>query len=335
MRNNWVLPGMHKLSEARRFAFLLYQSYEDRKYTGAGMTEQKRREQIAFPNQKQNYRDRRTVQKIPTREQREADPSYSGHSAGIHPENQPFMSQELTHSNRGRNMAATRTPETFDIEGEYELEEDESYYDTRLPTSTRRYQVSPEEVYQSGNTRYHVRYVDVPQRKSRQAQLPPGRERHTDAYEAVTQRGRQRRQFHPLVWLGVFGVFLVLGWFGLNAFTSWYQGVQDDLTYGKQRHFEVNAVVGHNDSLQHPSHFTAENNNGQIIVIELPGGDVSKAKIYQIETVPGNAGNPPVKLMFKDMNGDNKPDMIVQIGDGSAMIYLTLFNNGIEFVSKP
>ena len=166
------------------------------------------------------------------------------------------------------------------------------------------------------------------QRKSRQAQLPPERERHTDAYEAVPQRGGQRRQFHPLVWLGVFGVFLVLGWFGLNAFTSWYQGVQDDWTYGKQRHFEINAVVGHNDSAQHPSHFTAENNNGQIIVIELPGGNVSKAKIYQIETVPGNAGNPPVKLMFQDVNGDGKPDMIVQIGDGGAMIYLTLYNNG-------
>jgi hypothetical protein len=298
------------------------------------MTEQKRREQIAFPNQKHYYLKRRTVQKIPTREQREADPSYSGHSAGIHPEHQPFMSQELSDRSRGRNMAATRTPATFDGEGEYELEEDESYYDTRLPTSARRYQVSPEEVYQSGNTRYHVRYVDVPQRKSRQAQLPPERERPADGYEAVPQSGGHKRQFHPLVWLGVFGVFLVLGWFGLNAFTIWYQSVQDDWTYGKQRHFEINAIVGHNDSVQHPSHFTAENNNGQIIVIELPGGDVSKAKIYQIETVPGNAGNPPVKLSFKDVKGDRKPDMIVQIGDGGALIYLTLFNNGVEFVSK-
>src|SRR6266702_161301 len=321
---------MHKQPFTKRTAFLLYGAYKERKYTGAGMTEQQRREQIAFPNQKQNYRERRPVQKIPTRVQREADPSYSGHSAGIHPEHQPFMSEELPDSSRGRNMAATRAPATFDREGEYELEEDESYYDTRLPTSARRYHVSPEEVYQSGNTRYHVRYVDVPQRKSRQAQLPPGRERQTDAYEAVPQSGGRRRQFHPLVWLGVFGVFLVLGWFGLNALTFWYQGVQDDWTYGTQRHFEINAVVGHNDSVQHPSHFTAENNNGQIIVIELPGGDVSKAKIYQIETVPGNAGNPPVKLMFQDSNGDGKPDIIVQIGDGSAMIYVTMYNNGQE-----
>src|SRR6266702_5606707 len=179
---------MHKQPFTKRTAFLLYGAYKERKYTGAGMTEQQRREQIAFPNQKQNYRERRPVQKIPTRVQREADPSYSGHSAGIHPENQPFMSQELPDSSRGRNMAATRTSIAIDAEGEYELEEDPRYYDTRLPTSTRRYAVSPEEVYQSGNTRYHVRYVDVPPRKSRQSQLPPKRERQTDAYEAVQQR---------------------------------------------------------------------------------------------------------------------------------------------------
>ncbi len=252
--------------------------------------------------------------------QHEASRHRVGHQAGLHPEDTPYLTGNMQQG--------------VVVADEYELEEDESYYETRPHSSTRRYAVSPEEVYRSGNTRYHVRYVDVPPRKSRVAQLPPGRERQADAYEAVPQSRRPKRHVHPLLWLGIFGVFLVLGWFGLNAVTSWYQGVQDDWTYGTLRHFEINAVVGHNDSTQHPSHFTAENNNGQIIVIELPGGDVSKAKIYQIETVPGNAGNPPVKLTFQDINGDNKPDMIVQIGDGGAMIYLTLYNNGSQFVSR-
>jgi hypothetical protein len=222
-------------------------------------------------------------------------------------------------------------------EGDYDLEDDDTYYDTRLPTSARRYQgyeISPEHVYQQGNKRLHVRYVDVPKRKSRQPQLPQGRERHTEEYAAVSHSARQGVRLHPLAWFGMFGVFLVLGWFGLNVVTNWYQGVQNDWTYGQQRHFEINAVVGHSDSLTNPSHFTAENNDGQIIVIELPGGNVSKAKIYQIETVPGNTGNPPVKLSFQDMNADGKPDMLVQIGDGSAMLYVTLFNNGTQFVSK-
>jgi hypothetical protein len=289
------------------------------------------RQQTGFPDQRRTYTVRQPVRKIPTPEQRaaaarrqaqyeaamqEADPSYSGHKAGIEPEHRPFDSQQLT-------------------QGDYELEEDEAYYRTRLPTSSRRYQVSPEEIYQSGNTRYHVRYVDVPkQRKSRQAQLPPAREQYTEAVAAVPQRERQARRLHPLAWVGIFGIFLVSGWIGLNFVTSWYQGVQNDLLYGKERHFEINAVVGHADSATNPSHFTAENNNGQIIVIELPGGNVAKAKIYQIESVPGNTGNPPVKLAFQDMNADGKPDMLVQIGEGSATLYVTLFNNGSEFVSK-
>src|SRR5205809_8146100 len=129
-----------------------------------------KREQIAFPNKIQYYNERRPAQRIPTREQLEAaarrqaqyeaeleaDPSYSGHSAGIHPEHRPTSTDEQN--------PRTREAITFDAEGEYELEEDEAYYDTRLPTSSRRYQrytISPEEVYQSGNQRLHVRYVDV------------------------------------------------------------------------------------------------------------------------------------------------------------------------------
>jgi hypothetical protein len=56
--------------------------------------------------------------------------------------------------------------------------------------------------------------------------------------------------------------------------------------------------------------------------------------MYQIETVPGNVGNPPVKLSFQDMNADGKPDLLVQIGDTNAVIYVTLFNNGSQFVSR-
>src|SRR6266487_2632598 len=106
--------------------------------------------------------------------------------------------QELNHSRTGRSTQ-TRPPVTFDAEDEYELEEDEAYYDTRLPTSSRRYQVSPEQIYQSGNTRLHVRYVNVPKRSSRQ-QLPAPRERYTEEVEALPQA---KRHIHPLVYLGV------------------------------------------------------------------------------------------------------------------------------------
>ena len=203
-----------------------------------------------------------------------------------------------------------------------------AYYQTRLHTSARRYQGTPIET-RAGRVNVVEHYHDQPLRAHRQ-QLPPPRqqERYTDEIEQI--QVTPHRRIHPLVWIGVFGIFLVFGWMGLNYVTAWYQGVQNDWTYGKQRHFEINAVVGHSDSANNPSHFTAENNNGQIIVIELPGGNVSKAKIYQIETVPGNAGNPPVKLSFQDLNGDGKPDMLVQIGDGAAVLYVTLLTTGLS-----
>src|SRR6266702_2731556 len=297
-----------------------------------------KREQIAFPNKSQYYNERRPAQRIPTREQLEAaarrqaqyeaeleaDPSYSGHSAGIHPEHRPRSTDEQN--------SRTREGITFDAEDDYELEEDEEYYVTRPHSSVRRYQDVPIDT-RGGRIKVEEHYHDQPLRAHRQ-QLPPPRqrERYTDEVEQIQLT--PRRRINPLVWIGIFGILLVAGWTGLNFVTAWYQGVQNDWTYGQQRHFEINAVVGHGDSQTNPSHFTSENNNGQIIVIELPGNNVSKAKIYQIETVPGNAGNPPVKISFQDMNGDGKPDMLVQIGDGSAILYVTLFNNGTEFVSK-
>jgi hypothetical protein len=285
---------------------------------------------------KNYYSEPRPVRKIPTREQiahsnsrtgnqskqqyvpqPESSRHRVGHQAGLHPEDQPYITG---------NMQQEAL-----VGDEYELEEDDRYYNTRRPTSVKRYQQIPDDLIPKGRVKVVEHYHDQPLRAHRQ-QPPPTQERDTDEIEHTT--GTPQRRIHPLLWLGVFGIFLVLGWLGLSAITSWYQGVQNDWTYGKQRHFEIDAVVGHSDSPTNPSHFTAENINGQIVVIELPGGNASKAKIYQIETVPGNTGNPPVRLSFQDMNGDGKPDMLVQIGDGAAMLYVTLFNNGTEFVSK-
>jgi hypothetical protein len=216
-----------------------------------------------------------------------------------------------------------------------DVEEDDSMYDTRLPTSARRLHVSPETVYQQGNTRLHVRYVDIPRRASRQPQLPPQRERDTEEYEAEPQEHvRVRRRVHPLVWVGLTLLLMIFGWIAFNSLSAWIQAKQDDLAYGQMRHFEIDAVVGHSDSATSPSHFTAENNNGSIFVIELPGGEAAKAKIYQITTIPGNDGNPPVRVSFQNVNHDGKLDMVVQIGDNSAVLTIVLYNNGQTFVPR-
>ena len=271
------------------------------------------REQIAQRYTRTGKQNKQQI--IPS--QQEASRHRVGHQAGLHPEDQPYLTRD--------------TQQGFVVEDDYEIEEDNAYYQTRLPTSSRRYQHIPDVTTTKGRVNVVEHYHEQPLRAHRQ-QLPPPRQRAGEQIKQIHPKPLPR--FHPLVWMGVFGIFLVSGWLGLNAVSAWYQGVQNDWTYGKERHFEINAVVGHGDSANNPSHFTAENNNGQIIVIELPGNNVSKAKIYQIETVPGNVGNPPVKLTFQDMNADGKLDMLVQIGDGSATLFVTLYNNGTQFVSK-
>ena len=57
-------------------------------------------------------------------------------------------------------------------------------------------------------------------------------------------------------------------------------------------------------------------------VIEFPGGDPTKAKVYvgPILVGPGQDLS-PVTLTFKDVNGDGKPDMIVNV-QGSHFVFI-------------
>src|SRR2546429_2770621 len=100
-------------------------------------------------------RERRPVRKIPTREQLDA---------------------------AARRQAQYET----DVAGEndYELEEDESYYQTRPHTSVRRYQQIPDIAAHQGSIKVVEHYHQQPLRAHRQ-QLPPPRQReiYTDEVE--------------------------------------------------------------------------------------------------------------------------------------------------------
>ncbi len=188
------------------------------------------------------------------------------------------------------------------------------------------YDVSEEEVYQQGNKRLHLQYVDVPPRASAKPRLPPAPQQHTaypdDIDEPETERPRPRRghtrrvHFHPLVWLGVGMIVMFFLWVGISYASSWVQTTLDDWHYGRPRTYQVDAVVGHGDSPGNPSHFVAINLNRHIVIIELPGGDSSRARIYTITTVFGDGQElTPITLTFQDVNGDKLPDMIIHIGD--------------------
>jgi hypothetical protein len=113
-----------------------------------------------------------------------------------------------------------------------------------------------------------------------------------------------------------------------SAIGNWWQIHQDDVTYGRPRTFQTDAVVGHNDSLANPSHFIFINLNRHVVIIELPGGDAAHARIYSGPTLFGNGQDlTPITAEFKDVNGDGKLDMIVMIQD-QRLVYI---NTGTEF----
>lgn len=162
---------------------------------------------------------------------------------------------------------------------------------------------------------------------------PPTSTRRYDNSRVVVHDLRKNvaPQKQPIHWAIVAGgavvVTVVLVYAGSAIHTA-YENYQNDLHYGTPRTYQMEAVVGHNDSAGLPSHFIAMNLHSHIKVIELPGQDSSKAKIYDGPSVSGNDSDLiPVTLTFKDVNHDGKLDMIVttQIQD------FTYINDGRQF----
>ena len=116
--------------------------------------------------------------------------------------------------------------------------------------------------------------------------------------------------------------------YALSAFGAWWQVHQDDVTYGRPRTYQFDAVVGHNDSASNPTHFIFLNLNRHVEIIELPGGDGSHARIYTGPTLFGDGQDlTPVTGEVRDVNGDGKPDLIVHIQDQR----IVFINDGTQF----
>jgi hypothetical protein len=127
---------------------------------------------------------------------------------------------------------------------------------------------------------------------------------------------------HPLLYLGVGMIAMLALWTLLTSAIGWWNTTWDDLHYGRPRTFQIDAFVGHNETSGSPSHFIAINLNGRIEIIEFPGGDGSKARIYLGPQLYGTGDDLiPVTLSFADVNGDHRPDMIIHF-QSSRIVFI-------------
>ncbi len=185
---------------------------------------------------------------------------------------------------------------------EDDVEDDDSYYPQRMPSSSRRYTTTQgQRVIQQGNRRIVIH-----------EEPPP----------------KPRRRTHWLFWVGLGMCIMLAGWICLTMLGTWWTNQQNTWSYGNPRTYQTEQDVGHGTASNSNSHFIAENLHGEIIVIEIPGDDPSKSKIYIGPQLYGdNADLSPVTLSFKDVNGDGKIDMIIHVQD-QTIVFL---NDGTQF----
>jgi len=152
----------------------------------------------------------------------------------------------------------------------------------------------------------------------------------------LTPSQRKPSQFRRMHWLlpvGLTLVAIILLWVISSSVLAWGTQMYNNIRYGYPRTFQTDAVVGHNDSKTHPSHFIAINLNHQVVIEEFMGGDPTKVVTYIAPVYIAGAGGDlaPVTLQFRDVNGDGKPDMIVYIHLPSQVQTIVFINTGSKF----
>ncbi|HEU5378565.1 MAG TPA: hypothetical protein VFV38_24350 [Ktedonobacteraceae bacterium] len=223
----------------------------------------------------------------------------------------------------------------------YALRPSDTLTGTVPAQQTRRTQVAKEQSYVS-----HRQMPALPDADEQYAPVlsPRSTIRYTDTQgRQVIEQGKRRlviervkrptsrRGFHWLLLFGGGMLLMILLVAGIQWAITGIQAHNIDATYGYPRTWQTDAVVGHHDSPQHPSHFIFQNLQGHVIVIELPGGDIAHAEIYGGPTLLApDASQIPVTGSFEDINHDGRPDMEMHI-NGQTIVYL---NNGTKFVPQ-
>ena len=123
---------------------------------------------------------------------------------------------------------------------------------------------------------------------------------------------------HPSKARGTWLMYLVLGmltamallWIG-QMLWNWGQTTLDDLHYGRPRTTQVDQFVGH-ETGNVKTHFIATNLNGQIYIVEIPGGQADHSHLLVGPHLYGPGSDlAPVTLSF--VGDAHHPDLLIRV----------------------
>ncbi len=210
----------------------------------------------------------------------------------------------------------------------------------RTPSSAIRYRQP------SGNLR-GIREQDDDPDITRQ-QIPGSTRRTSQAYNGVPgqmrvragrnttidilqpQKAASSHSRHWLLYVGVGMIAALALWLTFSSLLAWGIGKYNDVMYGYPRYYQTDAVVGHYDSPAHPSHFVAMNLHGQVVVVELAGGNPNRSFDYVGPSMIAKGDDLiPITLTFSDVHHNGKPDMVIHIQDREFIFC----NDGTKFVT--
>lgn len=201
-------------------------------------------------------------------------------------------------------------------------EDDDAFYTTRSHSSVRRYRTAPpdpdtqHDLEPDGIVIQRRRSLPITEEKQQVQRTSGMLSNAVTTTKTEALRPLRKFQFPRRSWnflLVGMGLMIVLLFAGM-AVSSWWATYQNDLHYGRPRTYQFDAVVGHEDSASHPTHFILINLHSHIEVIEIPGGDVAHTRIYTGPILYGNGQDlTPVTGTVRDVNGDGKPDLVLTI----------------------
>jgi hypothetical protein len=202
--------------------------------------------------------------------------------------------------------------------------------DNPYSSATRSYHAPTTDTYVEVDEEeeYHSRPTTRIGNSARRYDLAPYAKRGERRTEELTRQGK-----HPLFYIGICLVIMVAFLSAYTLIPQAYQKWQDERIYGYPRTSQTDANVGHGGT----EHFLALNNHGTIEVVEIPGypSPANQTRLYIIVRLTSQGADlVPATLSFPDINGDGKPDMQVEVLDGSNPSLWILFNNGTTFVPK-